>query len=294
MEACNIGTDQGRDTERRIYKMMDEIRIEGLEVYAYHGVYQDENEKGQIFRVNAVLYTDTKKAASEDELELSTDYGEVCRFITDRMKAHNYKLLETIAEKLAQDILLNFTLIKSVRLEICKPQAPIGLPFRNVSVCITRSWHKVYLEAGSNMGDREELIRQGVQSLKEHELIRNVRESALYETKPYGGVEQDDFLNGALEIETLLDPEELLNLLHQIEEKAGRKRLVHWGPRTLDLDILFYDKLVYESDTLIIPHLDIQNRTFVLQPLSELASGYRHPVLQKTVSELLEELTHRS
>ena len=269
---------------------MDEIRIKGLEVYAYHGVYPEENEKGQPFYVNAVLFTDTREAGRKDDLELSTNYGEVCHFINDWMKNHTCKLIEAVAERLAEEILLAFPLIRELELEICKPKAPIGLPFENVSVCIRRGWHKVYLAVGSNMGDKEAYIRQGIQSLREHPLIQRVKESSLIQTKPYGGVEQDDFLNGALELETLLSPEELLEVLHRIEAEADRKRLVHWGPRTLDLDIVFYDRLVYESNHLVIPHGDMQNRSFVLQPLMELAPNYRHPILGKTVSELLRAL----
>ncbi len=269
---------------------LDEIRIEGLEIFAYHGVYQDEKENGQVFRINAVLYTDTRKAGLTDELTCSTDYGEVCRFISDHMKAQSFDLIETVAETLCQEILLNFELIRSVKLEVCKPQAPIGLPFQNVSVCITRGWHRVYLSIGSNMGDREEYIKKGIEELKEHDKIRNERVSDLIRTAPYGGVEQEDFLNGAIELETLLEPEELLAFLHQIEVSANRERIVRWGPRTLDLDIIFYDKLVYESDTLIIPHVDMQNRLFVLKPLHQLNANYRHPLLGKTVDELLAAL----
>ena len=107
-------------------------------------------------------------------------------------------------------------------------------------------------------------------------------------------MEQDNFLNGVIEIETLLEPEELLDVLHEIENNAGRERLLRWGPRTLDLDILFFDKLIYESDTLVIPHPDIQNRSFVLQPLSTMAPNYRHPVLGTTVRQELDELERSS
>lgn len=270
---------------------MDEIRIDNLEIYAYHGVYPEENEAGQPFYVNAILYTDTRKAGLTDALEESTNYAEVCYFITDWMQQHTCKLIETVAEKLAEAILLKYNLVREVSMEIRKPQAPIGLPFESVSVKINRGWHTVYLSIGSNMGDKEAHIRNGIQALENHPLIKVEKESELLVTKPYGGVEQEDFLNGALQISTLLSPEELLEEIHRIEAQENRERLVHWGPRTLDLDIVFYDKLICEDDKLVIPHVDMQNRYFVLKPLSELVPNYRHPLLGKTVTELLREVS---
>ncbi len=269
---------------------MDEIRIEQLEVYAYHGVYPKETKEGQTFYVNAILNQDTRRAGLSDELTLSTDYGAVAHFITEWMEEHTCKLIEAVAEQVAEAILLNFDLIYSVDLEIRKPDAPIELPFGSVSVRIRRGWHTVYLSVGSNLGDKEQHIRSGIEALKKTPVIRKVRVSDLFVTKPYGEVEQEDFLNGAIALETLLPPEELLNLLHGIEATQQRERLVHWGPRTLDLDIIFYDKLVYESDTLVIPHVDMQNRYFVLKPLAELAPNLRHPVCKRTVMELLKQV----
>ncbi|MCI5953733.1 MAG: 2-amino-4-hydroxy-6-hydroxymethyldihydropteridine diphosphokinase [Lachnospiraceae bacterium] len=268
----------------------DEIRIEGLEVYAYHGVYPEEREKGQTFYVNATLYTDTHKAGLEDKLELSTNYGDVCLFINQWMKGNTYQLLETVAEKLSKAILLKYNLISSVDLEIRKPEAPIELPFGCVSVKVHRGWHKVYLALGSNMGDKEDYINGAIHALKEHPQIKVNKISDMIVTKPYGGVKQDDFLNGALEAETLLSPEELLEACHDIEDAANRRRTIHWGPRTLDIDILFYDKLIFESDTLVIPHPDLENRDFVLKPMNMLAPNFRHPVLKKTMAQLLQEL----
>lgn len=272
----------------------DEIRIDKLEVYAYHGVYPEERKRGQIFLVSAVLYADTRRAGTEDEIEYSTDYGDVSVFIENWMKKNTYQTLEAVAENLAEDILLKYDLIYGLDLEIFKPEAPIPLPFKCVSVKIHRSWHKAYLSVGSNMGDRKGYIDFGIQALQENPLIKAVRVSDIIETKPYGGVEQDNFLNGVIEIETLLGPEELLRALHEIESSAGRERMLRWGPRTLDLDILFFDRLVYESDDLVIPHPDLQNREFVLKPLSMVAPNYRHPVLGTTMLQELDELEKSS
>ncbi len=271
----------------------DEIRIEGLKIYANHGVFVEENRDGQFFYVNAVLYTDAGKAGKTDNLEHSVDYGAVCIYITQWMKENTCLLLETVAERLAKDILLKYDLIFGVDLEIRKPHAPIPLPFDCVSVKIHRCWHRAYIALGSNMGDKEQYIVQALEALKARPEINVKKVSGLLVTKPYGGVEQDDFLNGAVEVETLLSPEELLEVLHEIENAADRKRSLRWGPRTLDLDLLFFDKLIYESETLIIPHADMANRDFVLKPMAEIAPHFIHPVLQKTMKCLLDELVRK-
>lgn len=270
----------------------DEIRIDNLEVYAYHGVNPEEKAVGQTFYVNAVLYTDIRPAGREDDLSLSTNYGEISHFINNWMKEYIYDLIESVAENLAEQLLLNFGSITALELEIRKPEAPVGLPFESVSVRIKRGWHQAYLSLGSNMGDREAYLRQGIRQLGEHPLIQVQQTAELLETEPYGYTEQDRFLNTAVKLRTLLTPKELLQYLHEIEAAAGRTRELHWGPRTLDIDILFYDKLVYEDDVLVLPHADLENRYFVLEPLSHLAPNYRHPILGKTVVQLLKALPH--
>jgi dihydroneopterin aldolase/2-amino-4-hydroxy-6-hydroxymethyldihydropteridine diphosphokinase len=154
-------------------------------------------------------------------------------------------------------------------------------------------WHKAYLSMGSNIGDKRSYLQHALEALDAQKHTRLIRQSSFILTEPYGGVEQDDFLNNAVMIQTLLSPENLLAFLHEIENEAGRTREVRWGPRTLDIDILFYDDLIYESGTLVIPHVDLENRTFVLEPLSEIAPNHRHPVYLKTVSQLLKELKQK-
>lgn len=268
----------------------DKIIIEMLEVFAHHGVLEEEQKKGQIFQVNAVLYTDVHRAGLEDNLFYSIDYSQVCQFITNWMQENTYQLLEAVAEKMSKAILLKYDRIVAIDLEIRKPQAPIPLPFGCISVKIHRRWHTAYLTMGSNMGDKVQYISGAIRALTAHPQIKVKKVSDLIMSKPYGVTDQESFLNGALEIETLLEPEELLDALHDMEDAAGRTRVRRWGPRTLDIDIIFYDKLVYESDNVVIPHPDMQNRDFVLEPLSTLAPYYRHPLLGKTVMQLYQEL----
>ena len=269
---------------------MDIIRIDNLEVYAYHGVYDEEKEKGQYFYVNAELYTNTRKAGMNDDLDASTNYGTVCDFIHDFMTKHTYDLIETVAEQLAQALLLEFKLVKSVLLEIRKPHAPIEEEFESVSVEIERGWHEAFVAFGSNLGDKEKFIDEAIEALSNLPQINIVAISDKIVTEPYGNVEQDVFLNGVMKIETLLPADELLQILQKVEEHAGRERKIHWGPRTLDLDIIFYDDDIISEDDLIVPHPDMKNRDFVLKPLMQIAPYKLHPVYRKTISDMYAEL----
>ena len=269
---------------------MDIIRIDNLEVYAYHGVYDEEKEKGQYFYVNAELYTNTRKAGMNDDLDASTNYGTVCYFIHDFMTKHTYDLIETVAEQLAQALLLEFKLVKSVLLEIRKPHAPIEKEFESVSVEIERGWHEAFVAFGSNLGDKEKFIDEAIEALSNLPQINIVAISDKIVTEPYGNVEQDVFLNGVMKIETLLPADELFQILQKVEEHAGRERKIHWGPRTLDLDIIFYDDDIISEDDLIVPHPDMKNRDFVLKPLMQIAPYKLHPVYRKTISDMYAEL----
>lgn len=268
----------------------DEIRIRGLRIFAHHGVFAEETRLGQMFVVNATLYTSTRKGGLADALEDTISYADVCLFLTDYLQKNTWKLLEAAVEHACRELLLRFPLLRAVELELEKPSAPIPLPFDSVSVCVKRGWHRCFAALGSNLGDKKGYLDGAVEALKADPCIRLKQVSSYLVTAPYGGVEQDDFLNGAVELETLYDPEELLDVLHAMEQAAKRERLVHWGPRTLDLDILFYDGLVRDDPVLTLPHPDMQNRDFVLRPMAELAPHFVHPVFHKTMQQLLDAL----
>ncbi|WP_036225038.1 2-amino-4-hydroxy-6-hydroxymethyldihydropteridine diphosphokinase [Mesoaciditoga lauensis] len=149
--------------------------------------------------------------------------------------------------------------------------------------------HTAYIAFGSNMGNRKEMILSAMEKMKENGM-NFLKISTFYETKPYGVTDQNDFMNCVAEIETELTPMSLLDDLLNIEKSLGRVREKRWGPRTIDLDIIFYDKKIVNFANLIIPHPDLQNRLFVLEPLFEIAPKYVHPLTHKSVEEMLKEL----
>lgn len=273
---------------------MDRIRITNLEVFCHHGVFKEENVLGQKFLVSVVLYADLSQAARKDDLTKSVNYGAVCHFIKGLMEENTYKLIETLTEQLARKLLVNFPLIEKLELEVKKPWAPILLPIETVSVVMERGWHTAYLGIGSNLGDKEKNLISAIDMLKADELCRVTKTSSFIITKPVGEVEQEDFLNGALEIKTLRTPDELLELIGKIETDLKRVRIIHWGPRTIDLDILYYDNQVIGTEQLTIPHPELQNREFVLKPMCEIAPNLNHPIYGKTIYQLYEELIKNS
>lgn len=129
--------------------------------------------------------------------------------------------------------------------------------------------NKAYLSLGSNIGKRKENILKAYKILKDQG-ITIVRQSSFYETAPVGVEDQKDFINSVIQIETELEPYELLEKCHLVEKKLKRKRVIHWGPRTIDVDILLFNNLELNEPDLIIPHQEIKNRAFVLIPLAEI------------------------
>ncbi|HZE87540.1 MAG TPA: 2-amino-4-hydroxy-6-hydroxymethyldihydropteridine diphosphokinase [Methylomirabilota bacterium] len=144
--------------------------------------------------------------------------------------------------------------------------------------------HIIFLALGSNIENKKENINKAIKLLEKH--VKNISVAKLYETKPMYLEQQDTFLNTVLKGETKLSPIELLNFAKQLEKQIGRKERFRNGPREIDIDILFYNNLIFKNETLQIPHPKIAERDFVLKPFMDLDSNFIHPVLKKTIQEI--------
>lgn len=148
--------------------------------------------------------------------------------------------------------------------------------------------NRVYIQLGSNLGDREGYLKQS-QAMLIDEIGLIIKMSSIYESSPWGVENQGSFLNQVLLLETDVKPFDLLDIILNIEKEMGRVRIEKWGERIIDIDILFYNDEIIETNNLCIPHPYISKRRFVLSPLDEIAKNYIHPILHKTINKLLLE-----
>lgn len=150
--------------------------------------------------------------------------------------------------------------------------------------------YSVFIGIGSNLGNRIANCNEGLEQISKMSKI--IKTSSLYESEPVGVENQPKFINAVVNIKTLLSPFNLLDSLKLIEKKVGRKKTFRWGPRVLDLDILFYDKLILNDEKLTIPHAELHNRIFTLMPMAEIEPNFEHPTINKSVDKLLNDLDY--
>lgn len=267
---------------------MDKIFIKNMEFYGYHGVFPEETKLGQKFRMQATLFLNTALAGRRDDLTKSVHYGEAFYVIKEIVEGNPVKLLETLAENIAKKLLEIYPMIEVCTIQVEKMNPPIPGHTGTVAVEVTRSQlnHLAYLSLGTNMGDRAQYLHDALEMLQENGDILVFQQSSIYETDPVGYTDQDAFLNMVVSVKTALSPEELLAYCQTIEKKLGRVRVIRWGPRTMDVDILLYDQNTIDSVSLQVPHPRMHERAFVLVPLLEINKELKMPNQAQAVSEL--------
>lgn len=272
---------------------MDKIIIKDFEVFGNHGVFEEEKRLGQKFVLSIELFLDTRLAGVTGDLSKSVHYGDLTHKVEEEFKKQSYDLIETAAEKICEFILLEYPLVDRVRVSLKKPWAPILRSLDTVSIEIDRGWNEAYISYGSNMGDKKYYIKEALKEMNKAYHTKIIKESNLIETEPWGYTNQDKFLNGVCKIKTLLSPRELIDFLLDIEKNLKRERKIKWGPRTIDLDVIFFNDLISEDEKIVLPHPRMHERNFVLEPLNEISPYKIHPLYKKRVFELLEDLNKK-
>lgn len=256
--------------------MVDRIDISGLRAVTIVGALPHEREIPQPLQVDLSLEVDLRDAGRTDELGDTVHYGLVADRVIAAVEESKDVLLERLVTRIADEV-LSFDRVEAVEVELTKLRPPIAVDATSTSVRIrrtradadlpARTVNTAYVALGSNLGDRESYLRLGVTGLGHVTAM-----SSVYETAPVGGPEdQGAYLNMVVEVETSLDPFALLRRCQLIESEAMRQRVVRWGPRTLDVDIIQFGDVAIESEDLVVPHPRFAERRFVLEPLAEIA-----------------------
>ena len=293
----------------------DRIELRGLTVRGNHGVFDFEKREGQDFVIDVTLHTSVSRAAATDDIADTVHYGELAEDVAHIVEDNTFDLIETLAARIAEHCL---DLAEHVEIVVHKPGAPIQRSFNDVSVTVVRSRDtadaaaantvvddpagtepaetEAYLNLGANLGDAADTLEQAVAALDRHPKITVIRRSSLYRTAPWGGVDQNDFLNLGIIVSTSLPAPQLLAVAQGIEVACGRTRELRWGPRTLDIDLIRFGtaqaELILDTDALTLPHPRAHERAFVLAPWAELdeAAEIRTPTGARPITAVLSEL----
>jgi dihydroneopterin aldolase / 2-amino-4-hydroxy-6-hydroxymethyldihydropteridine diphosphokinase len=263
----------------------DHVYINGLRVMVLIGVLPHEREAPQPIQIDVDVEVDLARAGMSDDLHDTVNYGAMCDAIAQLARASSDLLLERLAQRVAE-CALGFVGVEVAHVTITKLHPPIDEQLDSTAIKITRTQvdvknkvelggldgdqHTAVIALGSNLGDRVAHLSFAISQM--HLLGQLQAQSSVYETDPVGGPDnQGPYLNMAVVLITRLDPYALLRQLHAIESAAHRERIERWGPRTLDLDVIFYDDIAIVDQNLTIPHPRWSERRFVLAPLADVA-----------------------
>ena len=279
----------------------DLLTLTGLRATGHHGVFDHERRDGQPFVIDVTLHLPLAVAGATDELARTVHYGVLAEEIVAAVERDPVDLIETVAERVV-DVVLAHESVVGVRVTVHKPEAPITVPFADVSVSITRwlpgrlpaaafsarevatlrHWDqsavtRAVVALGANLGDREATLRTAVAELDGEPGVRVVAASPIVQTPALKleGVDEEApaYLNAVIAVDTVLGPRALLSVLQRVETRHGRTREVRWGDRTLDLDLLAYGSAAVLDQDLVVPHPRAHERAFVLDPWVRMDAG---------------------
>lgn len=258
---------------------MDKITLSKMEFEGHTGCLDFEKTDGQKFIISLDIFIDRIRGCYTDDLSDTADYAKIYGLTKEIVSEDKGNLIECLAQKIADGVLKSDNRIDKVQVTVSKPEAPVKGIFETMEVTIERRRKEfVILSLGSNLGDREANIIAAEEALKELPGVEDIKCASIYETEPVGLEEQPYFLNTCIGFYTDIGPFELLDKIHVIENDLLRTRDVHWGPRTIDIDIIFYGDRVIIRPELTIPHPRWHLRSFVTVPLREIKDvGTDHP-----------------
>lgn len=265
------------------------ITVLGLAVYARHGVNPEEQRLGQRFIIDVTVDAEVTSAVAADDYEHALCYGTLGSFLIEYATSQTFRLIETLADRLARAVLERFPQAERAQVRVHKPGAPTGLPSGDVAVQVEHLRERcVGFSLGSNEGQSAALLALAINRLATAERLRIEAVSSTYRTAPWGVADQAPFLNLCAVGYTSLTPMQVLRLCKDIELELGRVPGLRWGPRAVDIDLLYLGSLTLRDHVLTLPHPRMTERAFVLQPLAEIAP--QQTIAGRTVAELLNDV----
>ena len=298
---------------------MFKIIIKNLNLFGYHGVKESEKKDGQNFCFNIEILLNKNSFLNSDNLENTLNYSQVIRILKNINSNQRFNLLETLSQTIANRIMEISSLIEKVSVRVEKTSPPIKENLESVGVeyVLVRKGTEgreedkfegsevkssnfenskvksgevdVYMSLGSNIGDRENNLRKAVDLISRNPNIEVLAVSSIYETEPMYYKDQDYFYNIVLKarVNGEISPFEMMGFLKGIEFGFGSKKDKRYGPRIIDIDLLYYGEIVIESEFLTVPHPGIEERKFVLVPLSEIAPEFK--IEGKNIKKFIEK-----
>ena len=252
--------------------MADRIFVSNLCLHGRHGVPAEESALEQKFFVDIDCAVDMDDALRDDDYTKTLCYGALCDVAAEIASSGRFNLIETLADRIANGILARFAAVSKIRVRIRKPFAPIAAALDHVGAEVVRHRATRFgLSLGSNVGNKLDNIAKAISRLADCPDVDIEEVSHFYRTAPWGKTDQDWFVNACVLGTTSANPRDLLRRCKGVEIQIGRLKNARWGPRVVDIDLLFMGKIAMEDAELTLPHKEIFNRAFVLQPLAEIA-----------------------